>query len=80
MSAVDITMIYCLERVTNFTTALQIMNVKGLIIFIYILNKGNMMRHVRKKGLNVSLSFFYCRCVMIILANMQSANKLPKVA
>ena len=79
MSAVDITMIYCLERVTNFTTALQIMNVKGLIIFIYILNKGNMMRHVRKRGLNVSL-FFYCRCVMITLANMQSANKLPEVA
>lgn len=35
MSAVDITMIYCLCRVTDFTTALQIMNVKGVIKFIY---------------------------------------------
>lgn len=35
MSAVDITMIYCLCRVTDFAAPLQIMNVKGVIKFIY---------------------------------------------
>lgn len=49
MSAVDITVIYCLCGVANFTTVLQIMSVEGLIIFIYILNKGNMMCHVSKR-------------------------------
>ena len=78
MSAVDITMIYCLSRLTNFTTALQIMNVEGLIIFIHILNNGNMMCHMRKRSY-MSPSFYF-KGVMIILANMQSANKLPEVA
>lgn len=50
MSTVDITVIYCLSRVTNFTAALQIINVEGLIIFILTLNKGNMMCHMGKRS------------------------------
>lgn len=50
MSAVDITVIYRLGRVTNFTAALQIMNVEGLIIFMHMLNKGNMMCHMGKRS------------------------------
>lgn len=54
------------------------MNVKGLIIFIYILNEGNLMCHVSYGGPTVGV--FYCRCVTVILANMQSTNKLPEAA
>lgn len=50
MSTVDINVIYCLSRVTDFTAALQIMNVEGLILFIHMLNKGNMMCHTGKRS------------------------------
>lgn len=77
MSTVDITVIYCLSRVTNFTAALQIMNVEGLIIFIHPLNKGNMMCHMGKRSF--VLTVFIFGGVMITLPHTCSANKLPAV-
>lgn len=77
MSAVDITVIYCLSWLTNLSSAPWNMNIESLITFIYIVSTRGTGGVTCVKGPKcLALSFVFMG-VMITLTHMQRANKVP---